>query len=149
MYQKILVPLDGSKRAQRILSHVESLAAKYGATIILLRVVPMQIISDGYKNIQYEESMATTRRAVKEAELFLEGEAGKLRKRGLKVETITQVGSVVKTILTKAEEKNVDMIAMASHGRTGLSRAYYGSVTAGVMHRVDRPLLVIRSRRDE
>jgi len=149
MYQKILVPLDGSKRAERILPHVESLAVKYDATIILLRVVQMQVIGDGYKNIEYEETMAANRRAVKEAELYLDGEAGKFRKRGVKIEKITQVGPVVETILSNAEGKNVDLIAMASHGRTGLSRVYYGSVMAGVIHRIDRPLLVVRSRRDE
>jgi nucleotide-binding universal stress UspA family protein len=51
MYQKILVPLDGSKRAERILPHAESLATSYGATVILLRVLQMVIIGDGYKNI--------------------------------------------------------------------------------------------------
>ena len=148
MYRKILVPLDGSKRAERILPHVESLAASYGSTVILLRVVQMTVIGDGYKNIQYEETMAANRRAAGEAEAYLAEQAGRLRTRGLKVEKIMHAGPVVETILHTAESKNVDLIAMTSHGRTGLSRVYYGSISAGVIHRIDRPLLVIRSRRD-
>ena len=149
MYQKILVPLDGSKRAEQILPHAESLATSYGATVILLRVLQMVIIGDGYKNIQYEESMAASRQALREAEAYLEEQAGRLRKKGLKVEKITQMGPVVETILDNAEKKNVDLIAMASHGRTGISKVFYGSIAAGVIHRIDRPLLVIRSRKDE
>ena len=44
-----------------------------------------------------------------------------------------------------AERERVDLIAMASHGRTGLSRAVYGSVAAGVLHQVDRPMLLVRA----
>ena len=149
MYQKILVPLDGSKRAKRVLPHAESLATSHGATVILLRVVQMVIVGDGYKNIQYEESMAASREALSEAELYLDEQAGRLRKKGLKVEKIAQMGPVVETILDIAEKKNVDLIAMASHGRTGISKVFYGSIAAGVIQRIDRPLLVIRSRKDD
>jgi len=149
MYQKILVPLDGSKRAERILPHAENLATSYGATVILLQVVQMVIIGDGYKNIQYEESIAGSRQALREAEVYLDEQADRLRKKGLKVEKITQMGPVVETILDTAEKKNVDLIAMASHGRTGISKVFYGSIAAGVIHRIDRTLLVIRSRKDD
>jgi len=149
MYQKILVPMDGSKGAERILPHAETLATSYGATVILLRVLQKVIIGDGYKNIQYEESMAASRQALREAEAYLEEQAGRLRKKGLRAEKITQMGPVVETILNNAEKKNVNLIAMASHGRTGISKVFYGSIAAGVIHRIDRPLLVIRSRKDE
>ena len=48
-----------------------------------------------------------------------------------------------------AQEHAVDLIAMASHGRGGLSRVFYGSVAAGILQRIDRPLLLIRARGDE
>jgi len=56
---------------------------------------------------------------------------------------------VVKAIVDAAECENADLVAMASHGRTGLSRTFYGSIAAGVLQRIDRPLLLIRSRGDE
>jgi len=59
------------------------------------------------------------------------------------------IGStIVDAICETAELEKVDLIAMASHGRTGAARVFYGSVAAGVLHRVDRPLLIIRSRED-
>jgi nucleotide-binding universal stress UspA family protein len=51
----------------------------------------------------------------------------------------------VEEIINRAERSKVDLIAMASHGRTGLSRVFYGSVAAGILHKVDRPLFLIRS----
>jgi nucleotide-binding universal stress UspA family protein len=58
-------------------------------------------------------------------------------------------GPVVEGIINLAEKEGVDLIALASHGRGGLSRVFYGSVAAGLLHRVDRPLLIIRSRETE
>lgn len=54
-------------------------------------------------------------------------------------------GPVVEEIAQSAEREEADLIAMASHGRTGLARVFYGSVAAGVLHRLDRPLFLIRS----
>ena len=59
-----------------------------------------------------------------------------------------QHGLVVKTIIDAAKRENADLVAMASHGRSGLSRAFYGSVAAGVLQGIDRPLLIIRSRHE-
>ena len=54
-------------------------------------------------------------------------------------------GPVVTSIINIASQEDVDLIALASHGRSGLARVYYGSVAAGILQRVDRPLLLIRS----
>ena len=68
------------------------------------------------------------------------------REKGIASKVIVERGSVVKSIITAAENEDVDLIAFASHGRTGLQRVFYGSVAAGVLHQVDRPLLIIRAR---
>jgi nucleotide-binding universal stress UspA family protein len=52
----------------------------------------------------------------------------------------------VEAIIDAAEREGADLIALASHGRTGLANVFYGSVAAGVLHRIDRPLLLVRSR---
>jgi nucleotide-binding universal stress UspA family protein len=80
-----------------------------------------------------------------EARTYLEGLAGEFREKGIRAKALLEEGSVVSTIIDVAEKVDADLIAMASHGRTGLSRVFYGSVTAGVLHRVDRPLLLIRA----
>ena len=68
-----------------------------------------------------------------------------LQARGIAVKACTESGPVVAVILDVAEREGVDLIAMASHGRTGLGRVFYGSVAEGILHKADRPLLLIRA----
>jgi nucleotide-binding universal stress UspA family protein len=56
------------------------------------------------------------------------------------------LAGAVETILFVAQRENVDLIAIASHGRSGLSRVFHGSVAAGIMQIIDRPILIIRTR---
>ena len=83
---------------------------------------------------------------MREAERYLNDQAGKLRRKEFTVRALIRTGPVVKVILDTALKENVDLIAMASHGRSGLGRVFYGSVAAGVVQHIDRPLLLIRSR---
>lgn len=71
MYHKILVPLDGSERAEKILPHVEKLTAGHQSEVVLLRVVQTIIVDDGYKNILQQESMAATQQAIWESKRYL------------------------------------------------------------------------------
>jgi nucleotide-binding universal stress UspA family protein len=148
MYNTILVPLDGSKRAEAILRHVEDLAVRYSATVILLRVVepvPLSVGVEGAYSLLPEDFERWT----KQAESYLAALQGRYREKGIEAQTLVAHGSVVEAITKTAEREGADLTAMASHGRTGLSQVFYGSVPAGVLHRVDRPLLLIRSRNDE
>ena len=79
------------------------------------------------------------------AEAYLARLGAAFQERGLEVETRVAHGPVVEEIINRAERSKVDLIAMASHGRTGLSRVFYGSVAAGVLNKVDRPLFLVRS----
>jgi nucleotide-binding universal stress UspA family protein len=148
MYHKILVPLDGSKRADRILPHVEGLARRYQGKVIFLQVIEYKTVptSEGaYINLADQG----LEQAKKRAETYLKVLQGEFR--GKKIESKTHViyGPVVEGILNIAAQEAVDLIALASHGRGGLARVFYGSVAAGLLHRVDRPLLIIRSRQSE
>ena len=148
MYSTILVPLDGSGRAELILGHVEGLALKLGASVTLLRVIePVRPIVDPHESrvaIYLEE----VKRREDEARAYLAAKQGELRGMGIETEILVAIGPVVETIINVASKQDVQLIAMTSHGRTGLAHVFYGGVAAGVLHRVDRPLLVIRSRRD-
>jgi nucleotide-binding universal stress UspA family protein len=68
---------------------------------------------------------------------------------GIEAKAEVLQGPVVQAITDAAEREDADLIAIASHGRSGLSQCFYGSVAAGVLHRVDRPLLVVRSMVEE
>jgi len=85
----------------------------------------------------------------KETEVYLASLQEEFRAKGINVQTRIGHGLVVKAIIDAAERENADLVAMASHGCTGLSRTFYGSVAAGVLQRIDRPLLIIRSRCDD
>lgn len=146
MYKKILVPLDCSKRAERILPHVEELARNFGAQVIFLHVVePHYILTSphGYSSFDTEE--LSTEAKTKQAESYFAGLIGEFRGKNIKCKAIVKKGSSAHTIVKIAEREKIDLIAMASHGRSGLSRAYYGSVAASVLHLVDRPLLLVRA----
>ena len=145
MYNTILIPLDGSKRAEAILSHVEDLAGRYGATVILLCVVEPVPFATGYEP-SYVVLREDFERRTKEAESYLAGLQGEFREKGIQARTSVVSGPVVDAIIKAAEREGADLIALASHGRSGLSQVFYGSVAAGVLHRIDRPLLLIRSR---
>lgn len=147
MYHKILVPLDGSKRAEAILPHVEYLASRHGSRVIFLQVIePRPLIVDGvntgFDPVEYEERH-------KAAESYMNNRQNKFREQGIEAKYILVSGPIVEEIINAAEREEVDLIAMASHGRTGLAHVFYGSVAAGVLHRIDRPLLLIRSDGDD
>jgi nucleotide-binding universal stress UspA family protein len=145
MYKTILVPLDGSKRAEAILPHVEQLAPRFGARVVLVRVIepiPYVMGPEGTPIVLHEQELKQRR---SDAEAYLAARQGAFQEKGIEAEWSTLQGPVVGAIIEAAESEGADLIAMASHGRSGLSQCFYGSVAAGVLHRVDRPLLVVRS----
>ena len=146
MYKKILVPLDGSTRAELILPHVEQLAFQNTARVVFIRVVKPIFVTDGYQTITVDASLALNDELIDEANKYLKKIAGEFKEKGIDTKVVVKSGSVAEIIVGLARQEKADLIAMASHGRTGLSRVFYGSVAAGVLHQVDRPLLLIRSR---
>jgi nucleotide-binding universal stress UspA family protein len=148
MFQTILVPLDGSNRAQNILPYVEEIALMRKSTVVFLQVVePTATLATPYDMVPYYDA-EQAQHWMEEAKSYLAGLQGEFREKGVMAKVCVEQGPVVKTILDVAERENVDLIAMASHGRTGLARAFYGSVAAGVLNQADRPLLLIRAQGD-
>ena len=148
MYKKILVPLDGSKRAEKILPHVKNLALHYKSKVIFLMAV-QYFYAAAVEGSFAEFSEIEFNAQLEKAESYLKGVIKTLRQKDIKTQTVVAMGPAAEKIIQIAEEKNVDLIAMASHGRGGLTRVFYGSVASGVLNRADRPLLVIRSRKEE
>jgi len=149
MYNKILVPLDGSKRAEAILPHAEEMANRYGAEIIFLRVEELYVMLEWDEVVDLAKCHEKFDTRKKASESYLDQLKTEFRYKGIQADARVVDGPVVKSILTAAEEMEVDIILMASHGLSGLPRTFYGSVTAGVLQKIDRPLLIIRTRRIE
>lgn len=148
MYKKILVPLDRSKRAEKILPHVEDLASHYKAEVILLMTIPhFQAAAVDGSFVEFSEKDFNTQ--LEKAKSYLKSIAEKLHQKNIRTHTVVAKGSAVENIIQTSEKENVGLIAMTSHGRGGLTRVFYGSVASGVLNRADRPLLIVRSRQEE
>lgn len=147
MYKKILVPLDGSKRAEEILPHVEKLARKFNALIILLHVIePHYLYTNPHRYILYNVEEISHEANTKEAKLYLARLEGEFYKKDIKVKSFVEDGPITETILNVARREEANLITMSSHGRTGLSKVFYGSVAASLLHLIDRPLLLVRAK---
>ena len=145
MYGKILVPLDGSERAEKVLPYVEDLARQFKSEVLLLLVIDMAPerlgLAQSSLPIQpdiYDEVYENSRK-------YLTQVQDSFSRIGVVASVHLLWGRVVSTIVELAAREKVNLVAMASHGRSGLTRVYYGSVAAGVLHQIDRPLLLVRS----
>ena len=141
MYKKILVPLDGSELAEAVLPHAEALAKSEGAEIVLLRVAVTPDESFFFRN----PALATNiiKEVEEETEAYMKAEVEKLRDEGVKVSGITRDGLVPDMILAVADETHADVIAMSTHGRTGVKRWLLGSVADKVVHHAHIPVMLI------
>ena len=143
MYDKILVPLDGSKLAECALPHAESLARMYRSTLILLSVVsPPTIVGQTPADMNLFQETLDARRD--EAQRYLKALQGQFAEK--KIAAVSRVGMepVVAEIIDTAARESADLVVLASHGRSGLERVFFGSVASGVLNRIERPLLIIR-----
>jgi len=149
MYQTILVPLDGSKRAEAILSHVESIAKSNDAKLFFLKVEEEPIMLGRDEVIDTEKYHEEFEKQNALSQAYLDDLQARYHEKGIHAVTQLAFGSVVKAILNKAAETGTDLIAMVTHGLSSLARVSYGSVAAGVLQAADIPILLIRSCSDK
>jgi nucleotide-binding universal stress UspA family protein len=153
MYDRILVPLDGSEIAERVLPYVEALAAPFNSTVILLEATtpPEAIVAAATPgNEPMGASLADPTPIVEaereEADEYLARVAGRLRERVPRVEYERPEGHPPDVIARRAGELGVDLIAMTTHGRGGLGRLVFGSVADEVLRTAPCPILLVRLR---
>ena len=137
MYERILVPLDGSDRAELALPFAEELAAKLGSEIILLCVSDSAEAEDYAKHEIYLEQI--TEIAKRAAKKLLTNPEQKVS-----IRSSVTIGLPAQEIVDYAEQVAVSLIIMATHGRTGVSRWALGSVAEKVMRASTRPVLLVR-----
>ena len=141
MYKKILVPLDGSKLAECVLPHVTAIAAGCGIQeVVLVRVVePIPVEAPPAIDFEVVQKAGT-----KAAEKYLAKTKTKLSKKGLNVEAKVLTGRPGENITEFAERNKVDIIALATHGRSGISRWIFGSVADKIVRSSSVPVLLIK-----
>lgn len=148
MYKTILVPVDGSKRAEAIFTYVEKLVRMNDARAIFLRVEEEPIMLGRDEIIETTKYQEDYKARVKRATAYLDDLKAAFRAKGIHAVTRLAYGPVVKAILSIAADTGADLIALATHGLGGLARVSYGSVAAGVLQAADIPILLIRSGSD-
>jgi nucleotide-binding universal stress UspA family protein len=139
---QIIVPLDESKLSEAVLGPVLELATRLDADLLLVEVVawPPQVYSDSIELTGYDlDEQLTAARA------YLAATATRLRERCARVRWSAEVGSApAATIVELARDEHADLIAMATHGRSGLARVVLGSTTTGTLQHAGVPLLIVR-----
>ena len=126
MFTRVVIPLDGSELAEQALAPACHIAERFGSELLLLRVVTPE------------------RPLVEEAEAYLSGLA--LPVLGLSIRTRVLCGAPPELIIAAAAECGADLIVMSTHGRAGLLRLLYGSVTEAVLRGSPVPVLVVPNR---
>ena len=141
----IVVPLDGSTLSETALAYVVPLAKRMDAKIVLLHATA-DPYADMFDSDALRESAEQARQATHD---YLRGVAERIRSNGIRCETRTDHGAPAAVILDYAAEQQPDLIAMSTHGRSGLRRLVVGSVTTTILPRAQTPLLVMHPGEDE
>jgi nucleotide-binding universal stress UspA family protein len=144
LFRKILVPLDGSPMGETALPYVLKIATALKSEVIFLLVVEtVQHVHTigGRDTIIFHDQVIEQLK--KEATSYLESAAGKIGN-NIKIQTILKVGDAAQEIIKVAAEEKVDITAMSSHGKSGITRWVLGSVTNKILQAGKTPLLLVR-----
>ncbi|MCL5960050.1 MAG: universal stress protein [Chloroflexi bacterium] len=141
MYKRILVPLDGSALGGAVVPCVVGLAKRFDAELVLLTVIPPEGFPEA-EEFAREEHVRDTTALVR---LYLERKAEALSESGVKVSIAIVEGLVADEIIKYVEEHDVDLIAMSTHGRSGIARMVMGSTTDRVLRGTNVPVFLVRS----
>lgn len=151
MFNRILVPLDGSDLAEAALPSAEELARKFHSRIVLMQVVdfPPPTLPDEpgmMTPIQPEILDEAAEAEALHAEQYLATLCDRLNKDGLSATYHVARGNPADEIINYAKERSMDLIAMSTHGRSGLASLVFGSVAHEVLRHSRTPILLIRSQ---
>ncbi len=154
MEQRILMPLDGSKVGEAALPLVEDLVSKLvtGAKveITLLQVVssPTHYIVAGEAGVKVPYTEEEMEQIKKRAMGYLEKAGKGLESKGATVKIKVGIGNPADEIIKVANEINANLIAMSTHGRSGISRWAFGSITDRVLRGASTPIFLVRAPRE-
>ena len=154
MALKILIPLDGSKTGETALPYVEELVSKLSPRVklefTLFRVVPLltHYIAAGELMTPISYTEKEMKQIQRQARSYLNKVAKGIRSEKVSVEIRVGIGNAAEEIIKTADEIDVDLIAMSTHGRHGISRWAFGSVTDRVLRGGHTPMLMVRVPRE-
>ena len=151
MIQKILVPLDGSKLAEKALPYAEALAQKFEAEVLLVWVLqPSTIVPVDYGSVAVPPIDTMMEEAEQEAHEYLSRLQDHFRQQNIPTRfSVLKSHSVADALIDLAGQEKMDVIVKTTHGRSGLSRWLFGNVAAKVLQDAPCPVFLIRIREED
>jgi nucleotide-binding universal stress UspA family protein len=140
MYRRILVAVENSAADRTILAHVAALARLTGAELLLVHV------ADGWAARYFDQLKLRESEEMKSDRAYLDRIAGELIAQGLTAETYLAMGDPATELIKVAEEQDVDLIAMSTHGHRFLADVLHGTTADRVRHLVKVPVLLLRAQ---
>lgn len=141
MYREILVTIENSPADETIVEHVEELARLAGSRLLLVHV------ADGWVARHFDELNLRESEEMQEDRAYLQRLEAALAQKGFEVASILGMGDPATEICRIACERQVDLIAMATHGHRGVSDVLHGQTVDHVRHRVPMPVLLLKAKR--
>lgn len=141
MYKQILIPLENSSADETILMHIRPLARIAGAKLLLVHV------ADGWVARNFNQLQLAESQEMKEDRDYLEKRVRELTAEGFSCDAVLALGEPSDEIIKLAREKNVDLIAMTTHGHRFISDILYGETVDKVRHEVEVPVLLLKVQR--
>ncbi len=147
MYKKIMFPLDGSELAECVLPHLEVFIKDYHVNNVVL----VQVVEPRLTAVAVEFSPSTQELEKSDADMkfsaqkYLDQMINRLKDEGTKLDSEILYGRVAEEIVDYAEKNDIDLILVATHGRSGISRWVRGSVTDKILRAADVPVLMVRA----
>src|SRR5438874_9221110 len=138
MYKHILIPLENSPADETILTHIKPLARMTGAKLLLVHV------SDGWVARNFNQLKLAESEEMKEDRAYLEKRSRGLIEEGFSCDAVLALGEPSDEIIKLARERDVDLIAMTTHGHRLISDILYGATADKVRHEVDVPVLLLK-----
>jgi universal stress protein A len=138
MYHHILIPLENTSADDTILNHIKPLARMTGAKLLLVHV------SDGWVARNFNQLDLAESEEMKDDRAYLEKRSRELSGEGFSCDAVLALGEPSDEIIKLASEKNVDLIAMTTHGHRFVSDILYGATADKVRHGVEVPVLLLK-----
>ena len=138
MYHHILIPLENSPADETILAHIKPLARMTGARLLLVHV------ADGWVARNFDQLELAESEEMKQDRLYLEKRNRELASEGFSCKAVLALGEPSDEIIKLAGEKDIDLIAMTTHGHRFVSDLLYGSTADKVRHQVEVPVLLLK-----
>ena len=146
MFKKIMVPLDGSELAECVLPHAEAFIKEFNIShVVLVRVVEPERMYHGEFPIDYKILAEMELESKSEARDYLDQVVNRLKYEGTALHSEVIDGRVTESLVDYAEGNDIDLILIATHGRSGVTRWVRGSVADKILRSANVPVLMVRA----